>query len=197
MVPTLDRGSLRIASLFSVSGVENQMIFKRYVIGESFPSKVCAIYASRKDAEEATHKLITEGNFSSDQIKIANPGDVAIDRKIEPERRGIALTLLKSHLILGGLFLILGVVIATFLSFYGVPATRASPMMTYIAVILISLFIGLILAGLISLRPDHDILIYKAEKAAETDKWTVIVHCKNRREINRAKTCVEASAATL
>jgi hypothetical protein len=58
-------------------------------------------------------------------------------------------------------------------------------------------FLGLLLAGAISLRPDHDLVVAKARKAAGEGRWTVVVHCTDNDEKDRAKRTMEHSAQTL
>lgn len=44
---------------------------------------------------------------------------------------------------------------------FGPPVTRSSPLMTFIALGFICPIFGLIIAGAVSLRPDHDLLLEK------------------------------------
>ncbi|ALS99115.1 hypothetical protein [Lacimicrobium alkaliphilum] len=173
------------------------MTLKRQIIDEAYPTKVSAIYENQQAAETTAENLVNEAGFVPDQIEVVHPDDSELSQKLEPERGGIKRTLLKSHLILGGGFFILGILIAAYLSAYGPPLMSSSPLMTFIAFGIMGLFAGLLLAGLISIRPDHDVLINKTRGAAKEGKWVVIVHCKNEEEKEKAKTFVNTSAETL
>jgi hypothetical protein len=173
------------------------MTFKKQILDEAYPTKISAIYEDQQAAETAAESLVNEAGFLSEQIKVVHPGDSKLSQKLEPEQQGIKRTLLKSHLILGGSFLIMGLLIAAYLSAYGPPLMSSSPLMTFIAFGIMGLFAGLLLAGLISIRPDHDVLINKTRGAAKKGKWTVVVHCKNDEEKEKAKTFVATSSETL
>lgn len=173
------------------------MTLKRQIIDEQYPTKLCAIYENQHDAETAAESLVNNAGLLRDQVKVVHPGDSDLSHKLEPERRGVKRTLFKSHLILGGSFFILGMLIAAYLSVYGPPLMSSSPLMTFIAFGVMGLFAGLLLAGLISIRPDHDVLINKTRGAAKKGRWTVIVHCKNEQEKENAKTFVKSSSKTL
>ena len=98
---------------------------------------------------------------------------------------------------LGVLGLVAGLGLAWWLTTFGPTITRASPLLTYVALAIICPFLGLLLAGAISLRPDHDLLVAKSRQATGEGRWTVIVHCEDSNEKDRAKRVMEHSAQTL
>ena len=165
--------------------------------GEEFPHKVSAEYDSQASANRAAQLLIEKAQIPSAQINIVTPNDPLIARKLEPEVTGIRRTLVKSHLVFGILGLILGVLLSIGLTTLGPALTRSSPLFTFIAVIFLCTTLGLLLAGLVSLRPDHDPMIAKTRTATETGRWTVIVHCANQAQQERATETVNYAAQTL
>jgi hypothetical protein len=50
---------------------------------------------------------------------------------------------------------------------------------------------GLLLGGLFSLRPDHDLLITRVEEAARSGRWAVVVHARDHGEERKAREVLE------
>ncbi len=157
------------------------------VIDEKHPAKVAAIFNNEAEAKRAEQDLINEGKFASKLINIVKPNDSDISKKIEPDNRGIVGTLLKSHIILGVVGILVGFILAAILVAAGPTFAQSSPIRTYLALGFFGLMIGMMLAGAVSLRPDHDPLITKTIEANEHDEWTVIVQTDDREAVNLAK----------
>ncbi|ART80113.1 hypothetical protein [Oceanisphaera avium] len=167
------------------------------LLGEDFPHKVSAEYPSRESAEQAVQRLTEHAQIPRTQINIVQPNDPLIARKLEPEVTGIRRTLARSHLVFGGAGLVLGLVVALILVSVGPVLTRSSPLFTFIVFGFFFTIFGLLLAGLVSLRPDHDSMIAKTRTASRTGQWTVIVHCQDQDQQERAKEVVNTTAETL
>lgn len=167
------------------------------LLGENFPHKVSAQYNSQQSADQAAQLLVDKAELPRSQIRIVQPYDPNMARKIEPEIKGIARTLAKSHTVLGLGGLVFGLLVAALLVNMGPAMTRSSPMFTFIALGFLFTFLGLILAGAISLRPDHDPLIEKTRTATDTGHWTVIAHCTTIEQQTRVKDTIDYSSQTL
>ncbi|HKM36209.1 MAG TPA: hypothetical protein VJY83_01050 [Thiopseudomonas sp.] len=167
------------------------------LMGEDFPHKVSMQYNSQESAEQAVQRLVDNAGLPRHQLRIVHPHDPDMARKIQPETKGIEKTLAKSHTVLGIGGLVLGLVVAAILVAMGPEMTRASPMFTFIALGFLFTFLGLILAGAISLRPDHDPLIEKTRTATDTGHWTVIAHCTDPEQQTRVTDSIDHSAQTL
>lgn len=167
------------------------------VLDERYPCKVTAEFGSRESAEAVVAQLAEEPGLQQSRVELVVPGDQRLGSKLEPEDRGIARTALKSHIVLGLAFLALGLAIAWLLVTFGPPLTRSSPLLVFIASGGLLTMVGLMLAGAITLRPDHDPLIAATRKAAQSGRWTVIVHCVDEAEKQRVKDLVDYRAQTL
>lgn len=167
------------------------------LLGEKFSHKVSAQYNSQESADRAAQLLVDNAKLPRNQIRIVQPYDPNMARKIEPESKGIARTLVKSHTVLGIGGLVLGLLIAAILVSIGPVMTRSSPMFTFIALGFLFSFLGLILGGAISLRPDHDPMIEKTRTATDTGHWTVIAHCTSLEQQTRVKDTIDYSSQTL
>lgn len=165
--------------------------------GENFPHKVSAEYNSQQSADRAVQLLVDNAQLSRNQILIVRPHDPNMGIKVEPEVKGIARTLVKSHTVLGIGGLLFGLLLAAILVNVGPALTRSSPMFTFIALGFLFTFLALMLAGFISLRPDHDPLIEKTRTATDSGRWTVIAHCATVEEQARVKDSIDFSAQTL
>jgi len=159
---------------------------------EKHTGRVAAVYGDQASANEAKQKLIDNG-ISASKINIVKPDDSALSEKIEPESHGIAKTIVKSHGWLGLIGIILGILIATVLVTSGPEMTQSSPLFTYFVFIFFGLTFGMMLAGAISIRPDHDPLITKTVEASHDNNWTVIVQTDERDEIDLIKNLLEGS----
>jgi hypothetical protein len=175
---------------------EVQIMFEDDIlVGEKFPHKVSAQFDNQPAANQAAQSLVDNAGFERMQIRVVRPHDPDMARKVEPEVKGIAKTLVKSHIVLGVGGLVLGLLVAAVLVTNGPALTRASPLLTFIALGILSPMLGLLIAGAMSLRPDHDILIEKTRSATDAGRWTLIAHCANDEEMARAKAIMHNVAA--
>lgn len=167
------------------------------VIKEDKPRKVGGIYDNEQSARAAVSNLVSEGGFASQHIKLIQPYDDEWDQKVDPDDRGIARTLVKSHVVFGVTGMLAGLLLALVLVGFGPVLARANPLMTVVALTLICSFLGLIFAGFISLRPDQDRLIEYSRAAGMKGLWTVVVHTNTRDEKARARNLMSYSAASI
>ena len=165
--------------------------------GENFSHTVSAQYDSQSSADQAVQRLIHKAQLAPHQIDVVQPHDPHMGHKVEPDDKGIARTLVKSHAVLGLGGLVLGLVLAAVLVLFGPPVTRSSPLMTFIALGFICPIFGLIIAGAVSLRPDHDLLLEKTRTATDEGRWTVIAHYTDTEQQTRVKETIDHSAQTL
>lgn len=152
---------------------------------EEFPHKVTVELTTRESAEAVMEEISRESELGSTHLELVAPGDEDLGRKVEPENRGIARTAVKSHVVLGLLFLALGLAIAWMLVTFGPPVTRSNPVQVFIALALVPTLVGLLLAGAITLRPDHDPMINATRGATDAGFWTLVVHCKDETQKQR------------
>ncbi|MCB1679366.1 MAG: hypothetical protein KDI16_11855 [Halioglobus sp.] len=176
---------------------DQRMYEHSVLLGEAFPHKVSAIYDSKQSADQAVRSMVHSADIPLEQIRVVQPGDPDMARKLEPETTGIAWTLAKSHVVFGLGGLVLGLLVAAVLATSGPAITRSSPVMTFIALGFLFPVLGLLLAGAVALRPDHDPMIEQTRAATQTGHWTVIAHCASHDEQARAKNSLGHSAQTL
>lgn len=161
---------------------------------EKHTGRVAAVFGSEQAANAARQKLIDQGKIKPDVISIVKPDDSELSKKIEPESKGIAKTLVKSHVWLGLGGMLLGFVIASILVTIGPEISRSSPLFMYIVFVNFGLVFGLMFAGAISLRPDHDPLITQTVEASREHHWSVVVQTDDQDDIDLVKKLLESSA---
>lgn len=167
------------------------------VIDEQYPAKVAVIFNSEAEAHAARDELVSKANFSGAAINIITPNDGNLSEKIEPESEGIARTIIKSHGILGVVGLLAGLIAASILVAAGPIFTQDSPFATYFTLGFVGLLIGMMLAGAITLRPDHDPLINETIQASQNHQWTVIVQTHDRQATNQVKELLQNKAESI
>ncbi len=167
------------------------------IIDEKHPSKVAGIFHSLEMAEAAQEKLIQQGHFKAGDIKIVRPNDAGISKKIEPGDSGIATTLANSHIIFGIGGLVFGLLVALVLITLGPDMFKSSPLLVFFALAFIGAMVGLMIAGVVSLRPDQDHLISDTVEASHENKWSVVVQIDNDEDNERAESLMKETAVSV
>lgn len=145
------------------------------LFGERSLTLVAAAFNDRQRAETAA-SILKEDPDLYGQVAIVQPGDKHVGRKLEPENRGIWRTLVRSHVILGIGGLCVGLAVAAFLVALPWPAAADSPWFTALFAGVMGAFIGGMLGGLVTLRPDHGIVIRQVRDRLAHGQCAVIVH---------------------
>lgn len=166
------------------------------VLGENYSHKISAEFDSQTAASSAAESLESAG-IPLAQIRVIQPHDPHMGSKVEPDDQGIARSLVKAHVRFGLIGLVVGLVIAAVLVAIGPALARSSPVMTFVALGFLGAVVALLVAGAVSLRPDHERLIEKARKASDTGRWTVVAHCASVEQREQAKATMDHSTQTL
>lgn len=163
------------------------------IFGERSLTTVAALFGQAQDARSTAEHVVKDGHLPAQRVKVMGPGDPAMERKLEPEEAGIAHTLIKSHIVLGTFGLFAGLVGAGALILGGVDWAVASPYYTIGVAAAFGAVGGMLLGGLVSLRPDRSVLDIKVETAVQEGRWAVVVHPVNHGEEERALDVLEHS----
>lgn len=139
-------------------------------------SKLAAVYTDGELARGAVRRLRALPALNDRQIQLVVPHDRHWERKVEPEGVGILRTAIRSHLACGALGLASGAVAFGALYAAGVTAIVATPVMGFVAFVFFGTIFGLMVGGLLTLRPDHEAVVVPAREAARDGNWAVIVH---------------------
>lgn len=159
---------------------------------ERNPSVIAAYCNSNGEVSELVSDLKVQAKFTDRQINIIHPNDTQMGRKLEPDGQGIKKTLWKSHLKfgLGGIFV--GGIISCALILFGPTFMLQNAGYITLFIPVLTLFISLLVAGLFTLRPDHDPVINATRKAIEHGMWAVVVRTKSSAQTELAEKCMKA-----
>lgn len=157
------------------------------LFGERSITKVVGVFEHEKEAVESKEKLKERIGLSGEQLKLVGPDEKRYGRKLEPEGQGIARTAVRAHVIFGVAGLLVGVLIWAAIYALGWDALRSSPGLAAIPILFFSTVGGLMLGGLITARPDHEIIILHVREAVELGKWSLIVHPRTSAQCDQAE----------
>lgn len=157
------------------------------VSGEVSNSKLAAVFDSAAAAREAADAIIAAVGLQRSQVKLVTPDEPDANIKLEPEGKGIWRTILVAHLKLGIVGAVLGAVAFGIMMWAGLPFVTRSPVAAGLATVFFATVGGLLLGGLVSIRPDHDRFVHATHEAMDARRTTVVVHALSRDEQQRAK----------
>lgn len=161
------------------------MSLKHILFGEKSLTKIAAIFDSRGRAETTALRLRQAAGLSAAQIKLVGPQDTSgvveapLSRKLEPESSGIWHTILLAHLVTGLLGMALGALFYLGLWMIGNTSVSSHPILMLFVSLFFGAIFGLLLGGLLSLRPDHYRVMAAVRKAIKRGRWAVISHPVN------------------
>ena len=169
------------------------------LLSERSPTIVAAAFVNRYRAESAALALKKELRMDG-AVTVISPGDDFFSSKLEPDACGIWQTLLSSHIVFGLAGLLFGLAAAIAIVIWSVPEAVSAPGYTGFFFGMIGSFWGVMLAGLITLRPDHAAVIEIVREWMQSGEWTVIARPRNESSarktiatLNRAGGTVERS----
>ena len=157
-----------------------------YLTGEVSNSKVAAVFTDASVARDVAARLRSALKLSEGQVQVITPADREPGRKLEPEGRGIFRTIVRSHVRLGALGAVAGAALFGVLWARGIPLISNSATMAAGVLVAFGTVAGLMLGGLVSLRPDHDLYIIKVREALADGRSAVVVHAFSREQNSEA-----------
>ena len=146
------------------------------VTAEVSNHKVAAAFPDANTARQAAAAVASSLSLATSQVQLIRPGDPHPGRKLEPESRGIWQTIVVAHVKLGIAGVVAGVVVFGVLYATGLPFIVNSAVAALLVLVFFGGVAGLMLGGLVSLRPDHDRYVEATRDAMEAGKTTVLVH---------------------
>jgi len=138
--------------------------------------KVSATYSNEFTAKTALDAVKTRSGIDTHDIFLVAPHDNEFDNSLESDDKQVGFFMLKTHLLSATIGVILGLISAGVLAFYGPAYTQSSPVLTAIALSILGFFVGLLIAGLVSLRPDQDAVVNQTRDDSQEGNWVVVVN---------------------
>ncbi|MCL5042574.1 MAG: hypothetical protein M1440_08980 [Gammaproteobacteria bacterium] len=156
------------------------------ITGEQFDHKVAGIFTSSSQANTAAESVRDTLKLEQRQVIVVNPDDAHPGRELEPDTSGILRTMIRSHLWLGGLGALAGLLLFIVTYSAGVGFVTANAVPAAALFIVFSAVIGLLLGGLVSMRPDHMPYLVKAQAALKEGKSVVTIHAASLKQMQAA-----------
>lgn len=162
------------------------------LFGERSLTIVAATFDDRDQAEAAADELLRDVS-SVGPVAVVAPDEPEVARKMEPEQRGIWVTLVRSHVILGIGGVLVGVLAAVGLVIAPWPAAAASPGLAALFAGTLGAFFGMMAGGLVTLRPDHGAVIRAVREKLKIGQWGVVARPRNERSADRASAALASA----
>lgn len=146
------------------------------LVGEYAGSKLAAIFANEAAARSAANRVRESLGLSDVQVQVITPNDRHPGRKMQPESHGIFRTLIQAHVKLGIVGLVAGIALWFLLRALGVGFIVNTGLLTLAVLAVFGAMAGLMLGGLVTLRPDHEPFIHAVREAMGEGRSAVVVH---------------------
>ena len=171
------------------------------LFGERSVTKVAGLFEQKAQAEAAMQQLFRAGALQAGQVRLLGPEDAQMSRQeifgrsLEPENRGIARTMVQTHMVGGLAGAALGVAIYAWFFRTAHPTIVSTPVMSFLAIVGFSIVLGLMLGGLVTIRPDHVRLITSVRSALRHNQWAVVTHPTSAEQTERVRTLLQGGNA--
>lgn len=156
------------------------------IIGELSNSKVAAVFAQPGAARDAAQGVAAALSLEAAQVQLITPAEPHPGRKLEPESAGIWRTIVIAHVKFGIVGAVAGVLLFGALHAAGLPFIVNSPVAAALVLLFFGTVAGLMLGGLVSLRPDHDRYVEATRDAMAAGNTTVVVHAFSAEQAGQA-----------
>ncbi|RTZ40969.1 hypothetical protein EKL30_14845 [Candidimonas sp. SYP-B2681] len=167
------------------------------LFGERATTKIAAVFDTEGAACATADSLKDKAGLQSTQVLLVGPDEKEYAKKLEPEPQGIIRTAIRSHLLLGLAGLVAGGLL--WMAFYSadIPAIQSSRALSALAFLFFGAVAGLLLGGLLTSRPDHQLVIQRVQTAIDDGHWSLIIHPRNERECDAVMVSLAESGAEI
>lgn len=162
------------------------------ITGELSNSKIAAVFPHEVAAREAAQAVAAALSLGPSQVQVVTPGEPHPGRKLEPETQGIWRTIVIAHVRLGIAGAVVGLLAFAALYANAIPFIVNSPVAAALVLLFFGTVAGLMLGGLVSLRPDHDRYVEATRDAMAAGDTTVVVHAFSADQRDRAAELLRA-----
>ena len=163
------------------------------LFGEKATTKLAGFFDTQEALDKVSSDLRRVSGLQNPQLLVVRPYAADFERRLEPETQGVARTAVRAHSILGALGLLAGLLLWAVLYGLGVPAIVSSPYYSGGAIVAFAAVGGMLLGGLVTARPDHQIVIQAVDNATKAGRWSLIMHPRDEQQCKSAES-VLASA---
>lgn len=161
------------------------------ITGETFDHKVAAIFENEASATQAAKAVRDATSLREAQIFIVGPNTPHPGWELEPEDTGIWNTLVRSHIWLAVVGAMLGIVFFLILYVSNIPFITQNALTSALLALGFGAVIGMMFAGLITLRPDHMPYVSMAKSALRKGKYVVAIHATTAEQLKEANAALD------
>lgn len=179
----------------------NTLSAKDLVFAERSITKVVGVYLDEAAAVQARQRLNSEPGWAASQVRLIGPGDAGVStrrnllaRQAQPEAGGIFHTMLRAHATFGIAGFVLGVALWAWLREDGPAFIGASPAMSFMAIAFFATAAGMMLGGLVTLRPDHTAVIRALREDLKQGRWALVAHPIDDEQVRQAMGALETGS---
>ncbi|TVQ41670.1 MAG: hypothetical protein EA370_01425 [Wenzhouxiangella sp.] len=162
--------------------------------GEIFNHKIAGIFKDARQLDQCRDRLVDEVGTVGAQARTLRPGDQVDGAVLEPESRGIWLTLIRAHVWLALAGAVAGVLVFGILYALGVAFVVQNAWAAALLLMFFSAVGGGLLGGAVTLRPDHTPYLVKVQAALRDDRHVLLLHLDSQEQLAAVKSCLDACA---
>lgn len=155
--------------------------------GERSDHKLAAVFDNEANASRAAEAVRSDTGLDQASVRVLVPGGAEPGPALEPESHGIWRTLVRSHVWLGVLGTVAGALLFAVLMAMDVAFVVDNVGWAFGLMVVLCGIAGLLLGGLVTLRPDHVPFILEARRALDEGKSVVIVHAADEATLTQAR----------
>lgn len=151
------------------------------ISGEKQSTMFVVVCPTETDAKSVVTTIEQHG-IDTTQYDLVSPNEKNYAFKLEPEAKGIARTAVKAHVVFGFIGLVVGLGIWGILYMSHIAIVQSSPWLTLIPALFFGAAFGMMLGGLVTLRPDHQLTIQTVKNARKNGHWSLVVHTRSEEQ---------------
>lgn len=162
------------------------------ITGELSNSKVAAVFPFEAVARDAAQGVAATLSLGAAQVQVITPGRSLPGRTRAPASRRVWRALGVAQVWLGVSGAVVGLLAFGTLYASDIPFIADAPVAAALVLLFSGAAAGLMLGGLVSLRPDHDGDVEAMRDAIDTADTTVVVHAFSTRQADQAAAFLRA-----
>ncbi|MCF7220684.1 hypothetical protein [Marilutibacter chinensis] len=161
--------------------------------GEIHATQVAAVFDDDATALTAARRLQLGLRLGPGQVRVIHPREPVPRRKLESGTPAVRRTFVRALLTMGIGGALAGAALFVLLHLTGVAMIVSSTMISLLALTFFGAVAGLLIGGLVGLRPDHDAYVRTVLREIRHGRAAVIVHARNSGERDRADAMLTAA----
>ncbi|MGQ8366159.1 hypothetical protein [Glaciecola sp. 1036] len=125
-------------------------------IETEFDDRIAVAVKGDMPVNQAKALLKRDIGLDESEINVVTPDDARVGEKLEMNSTQLGEKMLWWHIFFGFIGFLIGMFVAFLLVQFGPPLTQENPIFTFIALVSPGIFLGLFVAGALSLKPEND-----------------------------------------